>query len=72
MNPEVAAIIAECRALTATLRQKRGTLVGIECKMGQFRVMEATKVGRKTVYQYLTGLQSHGECVAHMRELANA
>ena len=71
MNPEVAAIFAEVRALHASIRQKRGTMVGIECKMGQFRVLEATKVGRKTTYQYLTGFQSHGECVSHMRALAN-
>ena len=43
------AVIAEVRSLKDTLRQKRGTLVGIECKQGQFAVTETRKEGRKSV-----------------------
>lgn len=65
------AVIAEVRSLKDTLRQKRGTLVGIECKQGQFAVTETRKEGRKSVTTYLTGWQAHYQCVDEMRRLAS-
>lgn len=67
MNPESMTVIAECRALTSELRQKRGTLVGIACKTGRFAVTETRKEGRKSITEHLTGWQSHAECVQYMR-----
>lgn len=59
--------INEARALTATIREQRGTLVGIACKQGLFSVTETRKEGRKSITVHLTGWQSHPECVAYMR-----
>ena len=64
-------VIAEVRALTDTLRQKRGTLVGVACAKGQFAVTETRKEGRKSITTYLTGWQAHYQCVDTMREMAN-
>lgn len=70
MNPALAAVLAEVCILTDTLRAKRGTLVGISCENGLFAVEEVVTVGRSTTYRYLTGWQSHAECVEAMRQLA--
>jgi len=64
-------VIAEVRALKDILRQSRGTLVGIECKQGQFAVTETRKEGRKSITTYLTGWQAHYQCVDVMREMAS-
>lgn len=70
MNPEASAIIAECRSLTSTLREKRGTLVGIACQTGLFAVTETRRDGRKSITEQLTGWQSHAQCVDFMRGMA--
>lgn len=66
----LAATLAEVGGLTDALRDKRGSLVGIVCKGGLFAVEESVTVGRSTTYRYLTGWQSHAECVEAMRQLA--
>lgn len=63
--------INEARALTATLRAQRGTLIGIACKQGLFAVTETRKEGRKSITVHLTGWQPHAECVAHMRGMVD-
>lgn len=63
-------VFAEVRALHAAIKVKTGAMVGIEVKDGLFRVLETTMVGRKHYYKYLSGLQSHADCVQVMRELA--
>lgn len=63
-------VFAECRTLTTSLREKTGDLIGIAVEQGLFAVTVTTKEGRKSVTKQLTGWQSHGECVAHMRQMA--
>ena len=61
----------ECRELTASIRAKTGALVGVAVEQGLFAVTATTKEGRKSITKQLTGWQSHGECVAHMRQMAS-
>ena len=70
MNPAALAMLKECGDLTASIRAKRGTLVGIECSMGNFAVIETREVGRKSVTKYLTGWQSYADCLSEMRKIA--
>lgn len=56
---------AEAKGLTAALKEKRGTIVGVACRKGRFAVTETR--GNKTVT--LTGFQSFAECIAHMRAM---
>lgn len=60
---------ADIANMTKTLREKRGTLVGIACRNGKFAVTETVKVGRSSTTRQLTSWQSHAECVAHMRAM---
>lgn len=61
---------AECRELTAAIRAKTGESVGIAVEQGLFAVTSTTRAGRKFFTKQLTGWQSHGECVEHMRKMA--
>lgn len=60
---------AEIANITKTLREKRGSLVGIACRNGKFAVTETVKAGRSTTTRQLTCWQSHAECAAHMRTM---
>lgn len=69
-NPELAARLKEVGDLTAALREKRGSLVGVAVEQGQFAVTETVTVGRKSTTTQLTPMQSYGECIQYMREMA--
>lgn len=57
------------RSLTASIRQRTGTTVGIAVRQGAFAVTETRKENGRFRTEYLTPWQSHAECVDHMRAM---
>lgn len=67
---DIRSVFSEVRDLTKAIHAKRGTRVGIVVEQGKFSVVEDTKDGKHVTSTYLTGWQSHAECVSFMRGIA--